>query len=261
MTITTLHLAVFTPIVPLYVSYKQKNIKPNPASKDSIYNIIDQINSRNSKIQTIYIEKFPILFKDRVSVNLNATMRYSKKLNYRLEVVSNFSKEMDIGSNDDEFWFWSKRMIPSQLMYAQHSDLNKTRLKNALNPMWMIESLALDRINIKNVEIRKLKDNFLILETRKNSINQDITIVTMISGKQIIGKYLYATNGKMDASCEIESFQEVQGCKIPYKLRIIWYSENVQMYWKLDNVKINSDISDSYFIKPKMRNSINIGKD
>ena len=44
-------------------------------------------------------------------------------------MISNsfLGKETDVGSNEKQFWFWSKRMKPSVLFYSEHENLNKTK--------------------------------------------------------------------------------------------------------------------------------------
>ena len=141
---------------PVYVSPTDqisKQEKPVPAHE--VYGIIQEINARADKIQTVYIRDMPIrLRQGNMSAKVHGELAMQKPNQFRLKVTHNITgKEMDIGSNTQYFWFWSRRMNPPSLHYALHADLGKTMLRSALNPNWMMESMNVGKVSTENISV------------------------------------------------------------------------------------------------------------
>ncbi|MFO0917320.1 MAG: hypothetical protein U0872_03275 [Planctomycetaceae bacterium] len=56
-----------------------------------------------------------------------------EKANHLRIIVSSFTgNEVDLGCNEDIFWFWAKRQRPAAIMYAKHDQLDTVRESAAL---------------------------------------------------------------------------------------------------------------------------------
>ena len=53
--------------------------------------------------------------------------------------------DLDLGSNDSEFWIWSKHFSPRLLYYAQHVQFSRSTARNIMpvEPEWLFEALGL----------------------------------------------------------------------------------------------------------------------
>ena len=246
---------------PVYLSPTDqisKQEKPQPVHE--IYGIIQEINARNAKVQSIYIADMPIkLQQGRMTAIVSGELAMEKDKNFRLKVTHRITgKEIDIGSNSTHFWFWSKRMDPPALHYAKHEDLSKTMLRTALNPNWMMESLSVGNISTENIEIAKFKDFWAVIQSRSGASGEPVTVMTLIdpARKVVVGRYLYNHTGRMIASTEYQDFSGV----IPRKILIIWYEEAITLDWDLSGAQINAGISPAFWVMPEMRNKIDMGK-
>ena len=103
--------------------------------------MIKSINKRNSEIKTIYLANMPIKIKNMgFTIRASGEIVHKKERFFRLIVTHKITgREMDLGSNQDIFWFWSKRINPPYLYFSKHENLSNTNLKSALNPMLMIK--------------------------------------------------------------------------------------------------------------------------
>jgi hypothetical protein len=72
-------------------------------------------------------------------MTLNGWLRYEAPRRMRLVLFSHFGRELELGSNNAEFWFWCRRMDWPALYYAQHGQ--RTRLKAPFNPEFVLRSL------------------------------------------------------------------------------------------------------------------------
>lgn len=245
---------------PIYLSSSNQISQPKTSQYvNKVHEIIKVINDQNSKINSIYVENMPIkLQQGRLSVNVSGKLAMEKDRNFRLEITHRLTgKEMDIGSNKEYFWFWSKHMKPPALNYAKHADTSKTMLKTALNPDWMMESLSINNISIEDIKITEFKEFAAIIQERVAATGENVTVMTLIDLKLkvVVGRYLYNENEKLIASAEYKNFSK----KIPLKIMIIWYEEGVILNWDLSDVKINSGIDKKLWSMPDMKNKINIG--
>ena len=246
---------------PVYLSpTDQISKQEKPQSQHEIYEIVRIINEKTKQINSLYIADMPIrLQQGKITARVYGELAMQKNKNFRLKVTHRLTgKEMDIGSNNTYFWFWSKRMTPPALNYAKHEDLGKTMLRTALNPAWMMESLGMDPINMDNIEIAKFKDYWAIIQPRKGGSGEPVTVMTLVDpGKKIVvGRYLYNHTGKMIASTEYQNYSGA----VPGKILIIWYEEGIILDWDLSDAKTNVGISQEFWTMPNVREKIDMGK-
>lgn len=219
-------------------------------------NLIEIINKKNEKINNLTCNLNITMSK----IKVNGMMIMEKPKNFRMKIRSVIGSEMDIGSNNTHFWFWSKRMNPPLLHFAKHENLNKSRLKTPLNPEWLMNSLNINLLEIN--QLIRYNQYFGIISPKISANNEEITILTLIDPEKqvIIGHYLYGKNNKLQASSEVKSFNIVGEFIVPKEILIIWYDENITMNWTLVNIKLNTKINENNFIMPSMRNSIDMGE-
>jgi len=227
-----------------------------------IFGVIKTINDRNANVKSIYIPTINMKIKQKMSVSVTGVMYFEKEKRYRMSVKSTFGPEMDIGSNDTHFWFWSKRMDPPHLFYSKHEDLDKAMLKTPLNPSWLIESLALGSLDTKDIEVGELKGNWIILQKRKAARGEDVVIATLISKTNytVLGNYLYNSQGKMIASTEISNYYETNGVFVPKTMFITWYEEGLTMEWNMGQPQINVQIPESVWQIPNFPQKVELSK-
>jgi hypothetical protein len=206
-------------------------------SQDS--NIIQYLNDRNEKIKSIYY-KLTIRMSGLLQ-DLDGYLYYEKDKKFRMFVYSSFGLELDIGSNEQYFWFWSKRMKPPVLYYCLHENANKTRLKTPLNPLWLME---LTNINtIKKGSISRYGDKITVREIQ----NGIMKIILLDKNSNIIGHYLYDAN-HLITSCEMT----------PKAVEIIWPDESIRMNWSIDHSQINVKIDESAWRMPDIRRKVDM---
>jgi len=251
---------------PVYLSPTDQISTPEmpeePAVEHEAMQHIRAINSQMSQLQSLSVGHINIRVKQRMSAKVSGTLYLEREKRFRMRVESIVGQEMDIGSNDTHFWFWSRRMEPPALYYARHEDLHKAMLKTPLNPAWMMESMTASGIDTKNAQIIKFKGYWAVLEGRVSANKEPVWKVTLIDPNQslVIGHYLYSAAGKMIASSEVQEFQNINGFALPKRLLILWYEEGVRMEWELNDVRVNVPISSDKWEMPKMRHSINMGE-
>lgn len=230
----------------------EDQISTDNLMEKQIFDVIKAINDKNKKLKNLYVPSISIRVKHQMTFGATGRIYFEKEKLYKMTVRSIFGQEMDIGSNDTHFWFWSKRMNPPDLFYARHEDLDRAMLKTPLNPSWMIESLTLSEIPIKDVEVGEFKGNWIIKQKRKAARGEDVVVATLIAkdNPRVLGNYLYNSQGKMIASTEISNHYEIQNVLVPKTMFITWHEEGLTMEWRLNSPQINVNISKSVWDLP-----------
>ena len=67
--------------------------------------------------------------------------------NFKLELISHMGQtKADIGSNDEEFWFWVQNDDDRSIYWCNYDDLESSALAVTYQPDWIMEALGLKPI-------------------------------------------------------------------------------------------------------------------
>lgn len=255
--------AIISGFFSLYLAYnlnkKHHDVEipstPIENNKTINFEIVDKINKKNEKTRTLIVKSMPVKIKSgTMSFRLNADLFHEKDKFFRLIVSSKLTgKEMDLGSNKDLFWFWSKRINPPSLYFAKHEDLWKTNLKTPLNPKLMIESLNIGIIDQKKITAHKEDDSYLYLYEKGTVANGDDCIIVTIIDK-IIEK-VYARK-----LLDVNSNLIVNTIYNGNNVFIEWKDENASMQWDMTNKEINGQIPDVIWKLPDYKTKVDMGQ-
>ncbi len=210
--------------------------------------IIDKINNRTKDIKRI---KSDIYIKLNTVLGAKGFIAYEKTNNFRMVCNSVFGKEIEIGSNDDYFWFWSRTIKPKALYYGDLDKIEKTRLRKIFYPVLIRSFLGIDEI--KNCEVTKDQNKFYIIEKIDLGDEKLIQIKIIEEGK-IIAQKITNLNHELILEINILEFQEND---LPKKIKLHWLEENIQQDWTLENTKIN-DINYNDWKMPNSKNKIDL---
>lgn len=239
-----------------YINHEIKIKDIKTENKAEVNPIINKLNVQNNKIDSIYYSNNSMLVD---GIGLKSSIFYEKDLNFRMISTSFLGKETDVGSNKNQFWFWSKRMKPPVLFYSDHENLHKTRLKTPFNPNWMIQILGISKIDdFDNCFYYK---NYLAVTVEdKNNYNEKITKLQLIDINKncFFGHYIYNSKDELVISAEVESYYCVNGIYLPKKIQINWQEENVKIRWDLSSPIINEKIKAELWKMPNYSKKIDL---
>jgi hypothetical protein len=160
----------------------------------------DRITSFTCARATLSGEGFPSL----------RTMIAFQKPNYlRLRAETALTgPELDLGSNDQVFWFWLRRNQPPTLFFCRHDQFERSpaRQSIAFEPQWLIEALGLPYLNshlplegpfpagIDRLEVRTVEETVQGPRTKS-------TVLDAIRGF-VVQQSVYDSQGRLIASAE-----------------------------------------------------------
>ena len=229
--------------------------------------IIKKVNSNNAAIQSYVADMDVVLRKRSLAFTAVGKSYYEKPKNYRLQTTNVRTNQLgsDIGSNNDIFWFWVKRLDPNTMHFSKHKDLMNTNLPDSLHPNIMMDTLGISQINTKGTTVRTENGVIAIQETTTSPRRQEIIKVTLVDPNRpsIIGFRLYSKSGKMFALCDIQSFFKTNnGAYFPQQSVTKWFTEQITIETTVRNPQINVKIDPKTFHMPQYNGlrTIDIGK-
>ena len=235
-----------------------------PIKKQEIPENLKTIYKYNQIVNNIHsfsADQVKIRVNPKYNLKVNGFIYYESPNNFKFIVtgILNKIKEVDIGSNNQLFWFWSKDS--DCLFYANHADFSKSLLKTPLNPKWIIETFNFNPIELNyNCEILKLNGNLAVSEKRLGTLGETVKKITLFNsdGDEIIGHYLYDINDNLIISTEIIESHKINGFKIPKKIVIQWNVEKIYLEIEIFDPKINEKNDPQHWELPNITPKINI---
>ena len=210
--------------------------------------VIEVVNRNNARINSYWspqarltVQGFP---------TLRASVAYERPLRFRLRADTALTgPELDLGSNDQQFWFWVKRNQPPAVFYCRHDQFPSGRARQMIpiDPYWMIEALGtaefdrglphqgpfpLSKSNDR-IEIRTVRDS-LTGSTIKS------TIIDAVRG-YVLEQRVYDAHGRLLAESIAGGHRQdpASGLVMPTSVKISCPPAHFSMTVDLGKVQIN----------------------
>lgn len=222
--------------------------------------IVQEINARNSVISSIGCDDVELkIWQSGHRFKLTGKIYSEKPTNFRMEIGSIMGKELDIGSNLDVLWYWSRRDRSVGLHYASHTDFHKTRLKTPFSPVFLRSTLGIEPLGEKDVSIVEHENDIVLTYSMLDASGLPIQFSVFVSKirKQIDGYVVSDQSGKVEASCEIQQYVGDMPTKILYN----WYAEKRVMLMVLNHPRLNPVIGPEMWSMPNHTPKLNMAND
>jgi hypothetical protein len=196
------------------------------------------------------------------AVNVNAKMVCQKPRNFMLRASSIAGSEVDLGSNDREFWFWIKRADPPYQYHCSYDDYRRgtVNLPFPFQPEWMMECLGISEYDPSRSY--KLVNNAKTLELHEATFSpqgRPMTKVLVLSPQLsansqpiVLAHKLIDERGKEVCSAQVYSHlqDKATGAIVPHRVKLTWPAEKMEMTLTLDKVLVNPQIDVAFARQP-----------
>jgi len=187
---------------------------------------------------------------DGVPVPLPAQIAVEAPHNFRLLVANPLTggQEVDIGSNDERFWIWSKEQ--PRVMTASHDDvamaLQELEMPVYIHPLWLMEVFGVVPLNGAEFEMRppRLKDGTVdLVSSIESPLGDDVERVVRVNLCQgcVQEHFLQLPGGKVLARARLDR-QTVLPCgnSLPLAIKLEWPDAQMSMTMEIRNPETNS---------------------
>ena len=114
-------------------------LPPSP----TIVQVIEAVNRNNSLIHSFIANQATLRSPGQPS--LQASLAFERPGRLRLRALTGFTgAELDLGSNDEPFWYWIRRDQRPAVYYCRHDQFAACPARSMLpiEPEWLIEALG-----------------------------------------------------------------------------------------------------------------------
>ena len=203
------------------------------------------VNANRAKISGVYSTNSRISGTDFPSLRTSLAMGGPR--NVRLRAGTGVTgQEMDVGSNQEMFWFWVKRAEPPALYYGRYDEYPAAQVAAALpiRPEWLTEALGLISLPPHQEHQGPYRRNDGMLEIRSPLIGPAgamtrVLIIDSASGYINEIQLIDAQGQLVAAARNSDHFRDPEsGAILPRKTDIDWPAAGMQLTLRLGDVQI-----------------------
>lgn len=198
------------------------------------------------------------------AIMLSGSLAVEKGRKVRLVVSSPLGNEVDLGSNEERFWLWSKRMEP-EFVTCRHENLDVARqaLGVPFEPEWLMEALGVAPIPSSGVtmELDPGKTQARLVQHVTSAHGQPlrrVMIVDLRKGHCVVVEHsLYDNFAQPLAIAKLSGHRpdKETGIVMPHRVSLDWPQQRMQMTMELGKIQVNpSSIPSEIWEMPHMSN-------
>jgi outer membrane lipoprotein-sorting protein len=196
--------------------------------------------------------------------------------NFKLDIAHTATKVADIGSNDEEYWFWVKDRTQRVIYYCNYDEMGANAAAAGFQPDWIIEAMGLrviPKAEAAGITVRTDETGRrLVLTHRPHTAGgASYTRMTLVdkATHQIVEHQLRSADQKtLLARAEVPEGYEThpisaeatrgagESVLIPKRLKLYWIQEKLDLDVTFRNVEINKPITQAQrellFVEPQL---------
>lgn len=114
------------------------------AASPTLEQVIQFVNTNSLGIRSLAAPRASL--SGQGMPTLRAFVAFERPLRLRLRAETSLTgPELDLGSNDELFWFWVRRNVPPTLFYCRHQQFAgcASRMALPIEPQWLVEALGI----------------------------------------------------------------------------------------------------------------------
>ena len=257
---------------------KDVPVQGEPPTKEAI---VAYLNDNASRIQTfrsdelnmtVHAGALPVLLSGKLMTQQSRDAS-QKPRDFRMSGDFAGNRMVDLGSNNDEFWWWISKDKPPDQYYCSYRDLQEGRVRALpfpIQPEWIMETMGLGPYGpADKYEMDYDNYNLKLIERTRTPLGQAVRKVIVMkrapqdvkSGNPQVAEYLLLDDatGKELCSAQITQVRTLQIDKdraavLPRRLelRCAIGSEKVRLDMRFEGVSINAPLPPTAFVRQPM---------
>ena len=242
--------------------------RPRFSTDPQMEEVVDHLNRNVDKLHAWQAHGVKIRANN---MPLSGTLAVEEGQHLRLVVNSIAGHEVDMGSNNDVFWIWAKRMEPSYV-YCRHEQIDAARqtLGVPFEPQWLMTALGVAPLETRGLtmQIDSTGQHARLVQpvvTAHGLPMQKVMHVDLVHGV-ITEHSIYDSRGVKVAQARLEDFRvdKSSGVVLPHRVKLDWPQNQMSLVMNLGHVEINPpSIPAQIWDMPRMPGvqMVDLGKD
>jgi hypothetical protein len=217
-------------------------LPPSP----TLEQVIEVVNRNSSQIRSFSTNRASLSGSGFPS--LGASVAFDRPQRFRLRAGTGMlGAELDVGSNDELFWFWVRREQPPAMYYCRHDQWAACQARQTIpfDPGWLIEALGVAGVDpaLPHQGPQYLPNDKLRIDTIRNTPEGPVTKITILDGSQgwILEQYVFDARRRLVASSVASGHRRdpLSGLVMPTVVQIKCPPAQLDLRIDLGNVEIN----------------------
>jgi hypothetical protein len=185
-------------------------LEPTPivfSEVPSLDQLATAVNANTDRVQTLQTRDAKLLLKGLPAVTVD--MAYEQPRRFRLRAGTGFTgQELDLGNNDELFWFWTRQSPQPALFYARHDQFARSPNRSLIpvEPSWVIDAMGLPRFDPSHQhDGPAVKGNGILeIRTRIPTVDGDVTKLTQVHAQYawVTQQLMYDSRGRLIAAAQ-----------------------------------------------------------
>ncbi|MEX0978756.1 MAG: hypothetical protein WDZ48_07900 [Pirellulales bacterium] len=240
-------------IVQQYTQPIPRALPPSP----SLVQIIDVVNDNSARVQSISTTRATISTAGFPALNANIALARPRSLRITGE---KFGPQLDVGSNDELFWFWVAQAQPPALFFCRHEQFATSAARQIfpVEPEWLIEAFGVVTFDrSKPIDGPSPVGNGRVeIRTRAGAPGNETSRVTIIDDSRgiVLEQRVYDARGALLASAVLgkHARDPASGATLPRHIHITWPPSKFEVTIDMADLQVNQLPADrrELFAKP-----------
>jgi hypothetical protein len=212
------------------------------------------LNQNSKRVQSIEVRDLDMDATQRLqSIGLKGQMICQKSRNFRLSARVGGNTMVDLGSNNEEFWYWIAKSEPPYLFHCSYTDLPRVppeRMPFPFQPEWIMETLGMAEYDPnKNYQVVTKPNAFELVEQTRSAQGQPVKKITVFSrapsSVQVSAHILQDAQGNELCSAHITDVQmdAASGAVVPRMVQLVWPAEKIKLKLRLNELVVNQALA------------------
>lgn len=225
--------------------YGPRVLTENPSTGD----VIQAVNANSALIKSLFTTDAVMSVPGAPSLRANLALERQKKFRLRAETALT-GAEVDMGSNDELFWFWVRRNPPPTLYFCRHDRFESSAAKQIVpvDPEWLLDALGLvtfEAYHQHSIPTKNRNGKWEIRTTMTNSSGappmSKVTVVDEARGF-VLEQHLYDPKGVLVASAITSRHwrDPASGAIVPQAIEINWPSTHFNLKFDVRTWSVNN---------------------
>ena len=214
---------------PFWMRDTQKDLPPEVfLESPPLDQVIQVINSNTDRIQQLQTENATLKVQGTPTLRANIAFERPRNFRLRAELFQFTGREVDLGSNDQLFWFWVRRDVQPAVYFAQHDQFITSGGAQLVpvEPLRLVESMGLVRLDPQGRHQGPIPSEAGAFEVRSQlpSPRGDLTRVMKVDAKYgwVLEQHLFDADGSLLLSTQADRhrYYSQEGVSLPHHLRV-----------------------------------------
>lgn len=240
------------------------------AAAPSAVSLVEYLNANARQVQAIQCNRVAMDCKqDRQAVGLDGQLVCQKPRNFRLKAKVVGQPAVDIGSNENEFWYWISKADPPYVFHCGYPELSKgnVRMPFPFQPDMVVAALGMQEYDPnKQYEVNVTPRTYELIEQTTSPQGQPVKKITVFdrvqangTRPQVIAHVLKDAQGREICSATVYEVQQLRpsGAIVPHKVKLVYPAEKMEMTLRMYDTQvttIDQQRSDRLFTRRDLAN-------